>query len=323
MALYVLTSSSPGAPTLSGTNGSACTVLDWALNTIAGVAIEYTAANARVYRWPFGNRFRLNVRHDSAVSGHAGRVLVRMSENASDATTLIDPSPLPTQVADASSNWLVSTTADGTARAYEIVIDDGATSGYGWIHVVVNASGATDQWSWGFFGDVLPRFSADTWNTVIQVRDQANQTFNSMTNVGSTTMATGNTHTYWIRSIDGTVKSSRGGIESPGGTNLGVQGAQFPAPFTGYGGGLMRSRCPLFDGYSQTTTNGTGALFTRGWMPNIWNPLHNNGTGASSLDDFTDSDYAVGSLFRIFKQSGGANPFLFIEETPTYYPPSN
>ena len=123
-AIY-LTESSPGAPALSGTNGTLCNVLDWALPQ-KGWAIEYTATNNRIYRPGAGNRNRLFVSHDSTVSSDPRLATVRGCENASAAnvSSLVAPFPTTTQLANTHSTVSVSNVSSTLARPYRIILTD-------------------------------------------------------------------------------------------------------------------------------------------------------------------------------------------------------
>lgn len=322
MTLYVLTSADVGAPTLNGVNNSMCSVVNWACVTVAGMAAEYTGTNSLVIRPANGNRFRWCFQHDSAVTGSATRCMVRLAENASDSVTYIDPAPAVAQVANNASTWLPSTTANATARAYRIYVEDGATSGLAWMHMLINSNGATGVWSWGFIGDYYPALSADTYNTCVVQRNLASDGISIMSSMGSPVAGAIQTLQH-IRSYDGTIKSSYGGLVIPQ-ASLG-QVNELRVPGSGYGGGINHMRVPVFDRYTNTGTAGTDALLVRGWIPNLHNPLHNGSDAfAPALEDFTDTAWAPGSLFRIYTQNPSpGSPWLIIEETDTYYPPTD
>ena len=313
MTWLALSDASPGATRNAGTNGDLCTLLDWALPQ-AGWAIEYTASNARVYRPAIGNRFRLHVRHDSAVSGAAQRALVRGCENASSATVLTDPFPLSGQVADASSNWLVSSSADTTTRPFRIYLSET------FVYYFSQYSSTANLWEMGFFGDVAPELS-DSWGTICSVRgDATNATAtaaglrqNVATNIGATAGGI-----YWARDISGAIKSSTG-ILYASGINLGNV-ASSTAARGGYGNRIYRECVGANDRASTSTTAGVLGLVKRGWVPNMWSGLHAGRGVIADIDTFTDTAYNPLASFRILG-SGGNTPFVIMEETDTWVSP--
>jgi hypothetical protein len=298
-----------------------CAVVQWACVTVAGMAAEYTGTNSLIIRPVNGNRFRWCFDHDSTKSGSAARCIVRIAESATDSVTYVDPAPTVAQIGNTAANWLASTTANSTARAYRIVIDDGDTSGLAWMHMMVNANSATGVWTWGFIGDYVPALSADTYNSCVVHRNLASEGISAMQQIGSPT-AGAISRLHHIRSYDGTIKSSFGGLLIPQG-DLGTI-SQFPTPGSGYAGGINFMRCPVFDRYTNGATIGTQPLLTRGWIPNIHTPQHSGaGSFAPALEDFTYTAWAPGALFRIYTQNTSGAPWMIIEETETYYPPTD
>lgn len=322
MTLHVLNSGMVGAPALSGTNGTLCAVLDWALNTIAGWQIEYTATNARIYRPQYGNRFRLYVNHDSTISGDARLATIRGCENASAASNagLIDPFPLASQLADGSSSWLISTTANATARDYRIAIDDGSISGDAWIKIYTNANGTAGTWQRGRWGDYAKRFSADNYFTGAEVR--ASAAGGSITQYSEfTTNTTGASSGIFIaRSIDGTVKSTRAGYARYDSGGIG-RWTNAPAYGAGYLSKLDKAQLSLMD-----TGNSTGTPFTdkglmcRGWAQNSWDPIVANAISMTALDTIADGSYDPSAMFMVFTATanGGASGVELLEITPTW-----
>lgn len=312
MTWLVLTEASPGAPRNAGTNGDLCTLLDWAL-VQAGWAIEYTATNARVYRPGSGNRFRLAVRHDSAVSGAAQRALVRGCENASSATAWTDPFPLSTQIGDTLSNWLVSTTADTTSRPFKIYLSET------FVIYMSQVSSTANTWEIGFFGDYAPELT-DPWSTVISVRNSAGN--NPASSAGmqqptQTTLGSAALGIFFVRDITGATKSSTGVLYTSG-VNLGaVTGT--PSARGGYANRIYREPVGLNCRASVTATNSTLGLVKRGWLPNMWSPLHTGRGSVGDSDTFTDTAYDPSASFRLL--GSGGTPCIIIEETDTWVSP--
>lgn len=315
MSLTVLTNASSGAPRNSGTNGDLCALLDWAL-VQEGWAIEYTATNARVYRPASGNRLRLHVRHDSAVSGAAQRALVRGCESASSATSITDTFPLAAQVVDANSNWLISTVASTTDRPFIILVTPT------WMAYLSQAGGVANEWTIGWFGDLPAEYSGDTWNTAILVRGQANNTVSSggIAAGAGTNLAGSTLGLYWARDITGATKSSVGMLCASA-TALGaMQGGV--AARAGYLNAVYREPIGVSDFASGTTAPSTLALIKRGWLPQLWNPLHLGRGSLSDTDTFTDTAYDPTASFRALSSGAGAGvAFIIVEETDTWSPP--
>ena len=308
----------PGLPNsgrLSGTNGDLVGIMDIAL-VANGWAIEYTSGNARVYRPGTGNRFRLHMNDDSATSGNAGLCTVRGCENASSATTLTDPFPTVALVANNSSNWLKSVTANTVARAFDIWVSPT------WVIYAVNAVGTTNQWEWHFFGDFAPALSGDSYNTLCTVRN------NTATGSGQL-WSCANTYTglggrYWLaRSYDGTVKSTQSGPFSGFSASIGVIG-NAPQAQSGATTGVDTIKVPLLDCGSTTTTPSPSiGLLTRGWLPNIRFPLHAGHGATNTRDTYTDTAYNPSFIGQIITATSSTSAaFLTVETTDTWSPPS-
>lgn len=296
-ALY-LTNLSSGAPTLTGQNGSLVAVLDWALAQKSWT-IEYTGTNARVYRPPAGNRFRLYVAHDSAISGDARLATTRGCENASSVTSLTDPFPTVAQYANTQATFLVSTTASAVARGYRIILTDRMV-----IMFTDTGSNNNQNWDMMVFGDVYGADAADAYGTIMHVGGVTTATSSSsraMTNTLCSVPAPG--RVFWCRSIDGTQKSTygcyAGQVNSATASSFCSNGGSSPAMRGGYNGRIVREKVGVHCTGSNTTTPNTIAVNKRGWLPNIWNPLH-NGIGLVTTDDtFTDTVYSATAVFNI------------------------
>ena len=318
MALLKLTNLSSGAPALSGTNGTLCAVLDWALPQ-AGWAIEYTnGANARVYRPGSGNRYRLHVNHDSAVSGYAYLATIRGCENATDALTLVNPFPTVAQVANNFSTVLVSNGANSTAREYMILVSPT------YVFVAISTMGSNNAgWDYFFFGDVAPAHAEDTFNTCIIVGVASSTSVPNRASFYMTVSAyLAGSGVFWVRSIDGSILSSRGALSGrvSGSTNTPCNLINTPPMRGGYLNQITRERMGLSDGWSTGTTTGANALVVRGWLPQVWSPLHCGIGGVTTDDTFTDSAYNPGSQFRVI--AGSTTAAIIVETTDTWSPPS-
>lgn len=293
-----LTNASPGAPRNSGTNGDLCALLDWALPQV-GWAIEFTSGNARVYRPAVGNRFRLHVNHDSGTSGAAQKAVVRGCEDASNATTLIDPFPTVAQVADTNSNWLVSTTANTTARAFHIVAWDTG------VIYMSNASGGANLWSFGMYCDTEENGDPDSWGTILSQR--SNTTTSGNVNVGVATTFSAGSALHWARSIDGVVKSASGHFYGSGATMGQVTGG--PTLTNGIGGKVRRE--------AVFANCNSSLLLRRGAVPNIWQGIALGLGTITDADTFTDTAYNPASLFVALQQINNQGCVL-LETTNTW-----
>lgn len=317
-AIY-LTEASVGAPALSGTNGALCALLDWALPQ-KNWAIEHAAGHARVYRPGVGNRHRLFVAHDSVISGSAGLATVRGAEHAEGASMaqLVDPFPTEAQLSNAFSSFMVSNTVSSTQRPWRMVLSETFM-----VLAVSSLSLATTGWDLFLFGDVAGGEAGDVFGTIIHVGANnaiSNASLRGMG--GSTAAAPAALKTYWCRSIDGAVRSSRGNLIAS--TTSGSAGFMSASGLTvmlgGYGGRINREPIAASCIGSITTTAGASAMHRRGWVPNVWNPLH-TGLGAVTADDeFTDTRYAAGSVFRVIPASSAIA--AIIEASDTWSPPN-
>lgn len=318
-AIY-LTEASSGAPTLSGTNGTLCAVLDWALPQ-KGWTIEYTATNMRVYRPPSGNRFRLFVAHDSATTGDARLALLRGCESATAASLagITDPFPTVAQVPNNQSTVLVSTTASAVARGYRIIVSPTFL-----VLATDCASATAASWDLAMFGDLAGTESADSYATICLVGESSSTTSITARGMGAVmgpNFSSGKV--YFCRSIDATVKSSRGCLYGSSSTTavtsfMNTGGA--PAMRSGYAGRINREKVGATCIGSANTTVGGPAVMKRGWIPNVWNPLHSNLGGVTTADDFTDTAYASGSSFTFAAASSSVACIL--ETSDTWSPPS-
>lgn len=317
MATIILDQSSPGAPALSGTNGALCAVLDWAL-VQNGWAVEYTATNARVYRPGTGLRNRLHVRHDSAISGAATLATIRGCEAAASATAITDPFPLVSQVTDANSTVCVSNAAGATARPYIIILSPT------FVLMAISTQSSNSQfWDFFVFGDVEPTFSEDAFNTIVGVGLNNSSTATSARLLGSSLSGVpASGALFWCRTVDGSIKSSRGNFAGSSGTsNANFSSSDYPITARGgFMNRILREKVGAHCfGTASTSPIGTMALSRRGWIPNLWNPLHSNIGSVSSDDTFQDTGYNASALFQIIPAISGR--FAIIEKSDTWAAP--
>lgn len=285
-----LTNSSPGATRNSGTNGDLNVLLNWALPQV-GWAREYHNAgtNESIFRPATGNRFRIYVAHSSAISGDARKVTVRGCENASDASTLIDPFPTVAQVANASATIQVSSAASTTDREFAIVAWD---TGF----IYFSQMDGVDDYNPFMFMDAVQNGDADTWGTFIWQRG-VNGTGGSATNITGSTILTApaTPQIYWARSIDGTTKSTAGAVYASGSSLGSITNA--PDLSSGYLGKIRRQNV-----YASCSVSG---LTRRGAIPHLWEPQHNGMGIVTAADTFSDTAYDPTATFRALKQNTG------------------
>lgn len=326
MAIHHYTEATVGLPNsgrIAGVNGDLVTQLDYML-PLNGWAIEYTTGNARIYRPGTGNRFRLYVNDDSSVSGDARIATVRGCENASAASNagLVDPFPLAAQVTDANSTWIKSSTANTTARAFHILVAET------WIIFAVNFNGTAGYWELHFFGDIAPSLSGDSYNTLVSVRGSSNFFAVLWTGGGgwlanSTTVGTG---MYMCRSYDGTVKSTR--VGKPfilGQSSLGRPFSAGPQAFNGPSTGIDTTKVSIYDsGVQSGAISASQAMFTRGWLPNVLEPMCN---GTQATTPVTGDIYHVSAQptfdgLIITASSGVNSAFLVLQLSDDWVPPN-
>lgn len=322
MAIIHVTEATVGAPNsgrMSGTAGDLYAMLKYAL-PLNGWAVEYDdAVNfGAVFRPGTGNRFRLFVLDNATASGDARLALVRGCENASGATmaTIIDPFPTVAKIADNSSNWMKSTTVNTTARNFNIYV------GETWVMFFCNISGLTNIWEMGLYGDWPATLSGDSYNTVCAIRAITTATAPSANGVwGAVSGQTGNTSYSWARDYGGTVKATSGGIssQSTGAFGLGGGTAALVGPSTGI------DRCKMVSMDTGSITISPSAslgLAQRGYVPNLWLPLHAGRGTVNSRDTFTDTNYNPSATFCCFCIGNAASSgFVIVEETDTWSPP--
>lgn len=311
MAIIKYTEATGGAPTLSGTNGALVAILDIAL-LLNGWAIEYSSGNGRIYRPGTGNRFRLAVFDDSAVSGDARAAVFRGCENATGGTSadMVDPFPLVAQVANNQQFLLKSSTANGTARNYTILVAET------WVRIFVNSASGANAWETMRFGDVAKQYTGDTYNTTCSSRNGTSLT--AVNNAGYIFSTSG--PLYWARSIDGLVKSSLGNVNPPAMTSssftVSGQISALKQPLAGYGNTIDGDELSICDYCSTTTTAGAVPIYKRAWIPNTYAPLHAGNTGVAARDIW---DNGAGRTFEAFVQGG--NVWLIQETSDTWVKP--
>jgi hypothetical protein len=307
MTAIVLTAASSGATRNAGTNGDLVALLDWGLAQKSW-AVEYTAANQRIYRAASGNRHRLQVLHDSAISGAAQRAVFRGCENASDTVTLTDPFPTVAQVASTSCNVLVSTSADTTTRPFYLIVEET------WFAYFSQSGGST--WSGGAFGDAPGAETGDTYGTFIW---QRNSTSNSVVAWPAPSDGSSGAHTvHWCRDRSGATKATTGGLFGINATAQWGNRATVPAARAGYGNRVRREKVGVNCSGSATTAANSMMIDRRGWLPHLWSPMHSGLGTLVEGDTMTDTAYHASANFVVLTLASG---FALLETSTTWAPP--
>ena len=321
MAIIHVDESTPGLPNsgrLSGTNGDLVGILDIAL-PLNGWAIEYTTGNARVYRPGTGNRFRLHVNDDSSISADARVAVVRGCENASDATTLTNPFPTVSQLADGSANWMKSTQANTTGRLFDIWV------GETFVILAVNTNGATNTWDFNFFGDYAPSLSGHAYNTCCSTRNSSTYTLASrFVGLPITSFSTlpSFPQLYGARDYGGTVNSTIMGVVPLGNSSSFGSLTGTTAPLSGVTTGIDTAKTMLTDfGTSSGTPDSTKSQVVAGWLPNLLYPLHSGRGAINTRDEYTDTAAGMASGKIVTASNSATGALAVVQESDDWSPP--
>ncbi len=324
MSTIYLTNASPGAPQLTIADGTLVAILDWALPQ-TGWGVEFSSGHDRIYRAGTGRRLRLQVRDSAAASGADTRVLIRGCESATSVTALVDPFPLPSQVADALSNWEKGDATSPTVpRMWRLVL----TPTFFWI-AMAQTPGVSPQFDIGFFGQPPASNSEDEWATLVGVRNAGWPNFHSPHGFPLTVVRgeldlnplnPTNAKVFWARDITGVVKSTTGKAAMSSPTFCSLSGGQ--APRGGYANALNREMVGFTDSAAADGTAGATRILRRAWWPNCWNPLHGAASGGlTSANTFSDTAYNPAASF--IWCAALANFNFIMETTNTWVAPTH
>lgn len=307
MTWTVLTNLSSGAPQLKAANGSLTAVFRWAL-PLLGWIIEYgPSGNAAVFRATVGNQRRFCINNNA---GSGGSALVRGALSASSATSWSNVFPTTGQIANTESRWPAGLALDVNFELPYIIAGNEVffyfiTLGGTYIHT-------SDYANLNFFGDV-PTDYGTGWETVISMSGASG---NSLEQVSSAPYPSA-AGVYWARRIDGSTLSTVGNISIPSNYLGATTGT--PAARAGYLNRLMRQKLFLNCTGVASGSPGTFSLMQRGWLPNLWAPVHNGNTTMVTGDTFTDSVYNNSATF-LWLSSMASNGFI-LETTDTWSKP--
>lgn len=285
MTWTVLTSLDSGAPALTAVNGALANVFRWALPQL-GFAIEYGAAgNATVFRAATGNRQRFCLNNNA---GSAGSSLVRGALGATSATAWTNVFPTTGQVSNADSRWPAGYAYNSSFALPYIIAGNGVFFYFITLGGVYSDSPSYCQVN--FFGDV-PTDYGTGWETVISMSGTVNNGLEQVSSVPYPFAA----GVYWARRIDGGTLSTVGNISIP--YNYFGATAGTPAARAGYLNRLMREKVFLNCTGVASGSPGTFSVMQRGWLPNLWAPIHNGNAAMVTGDTFTDSVYNNSATF--------------------------
>lgn len=277
----VYSSTDPGAPQLTGQAGALLSVLRAVLVTgygtapnakaAAGWTEAFTGTNKAVFRnSPVeGTGAYLRVDDSATVSGSDGRVaLLRVFESMTDVDTGVNPAPTVAQYANG-VNWMKSNTADAASKAWVAIANER------FIYLFVNM-GTTDA-GWvgtayfpAFAGDLVSRKPGDMYCFMLSdVKDSALATYSTGAFTGflrgpalsSTTAIKGNFLLRPYTGVVGAVPCSCAALSDANVQRVWGSTGSYP---DAVGGQLMFERGIVAE----------GAYLARGFMPNVYAPLH-------------------------------------------------
>lgn len=310
MAWTVLEETTSGAPSLVAANGSLTSLLRWALPLLGWDTEFGPSGNDAVFRAAAGNRHRLNVRHNSSLtSSNASQAYVRAAHTATSATAVGSPFPTATQVPNAQSTWRAGIEDDPSTPCRFVIAGNDR-----FFHYLVHSP--SYGWDWAFFGDV-PSDYATGYETVISLRNNTSPHGSSGMGEPGYPYPQSTNQTFWARGINATTISTKGNKDGTNGPPGRVSGC--PAMRGGYQNRVLRQKMAVHDIGATTDTPGVLSMMRRGWLPNVWQPLHNGLGGLADGDTFTDSVYNPAATFRVFDSPNYGT--LILETTDTWTKP--
>lgn len=308
-----LTSSDAGAPSLKAAAGSLATVFRWALPLLGFSLVYGPTGNAAVFRATTGNRYYFHVNNTDA--GTYGTSIVRGAQTATSATALGNAFPTTAQSNNNVSRWNAGDYANPTLATPYVFYSDGKF----FYFLCQRAAGDVNSWALHFFGDVPTQY-ATTWATVIGVTDSQypNAAIAGIVGYG---YPSAETNIFWARGINTTTKPTRGNLYSVGGF---CAVSNSPQTRAGYLNRIVRQKVGVHcSGQINTGMSPSNlAITARGWLPNLWNPIHSSWTGSpASLDTFTDTAYNPAATFCWYAHTSSAG--FIIEESDTWTKPTS
>lgn len=329
MSLVRFHSSDAGAPVINGLTGNGlpnlfdiCLVgtgTAYGSKPKMGWTKAFSGTNKGVYVTSNGV-CRLRVVQDGTGTGGFREAIVRASEGASGVDTLIDPFPLPAEVADSIATWRTSDTLDSTVREWELVAGPNHFT-----LSVVFGTGRADTYFFGKYEELHP---GNAWGYLITLRALSNNTGDgtasavAQPSVGSLNA----TRMYAMRSVDGLVKAPRAIFVTGSAANVSSAGppGQLGPPIPN-ADGLIEFSVPevwVNGGSGSPAVNPRAA----GFFPNLWAPKHNflaTPRTAFYGDTFRDLSYNVGAVFVLRGPAGETGGKWIVEITDTWVAPGS
>jgi hypothetical protein len=296
--ITVYRSDDASAPVLTGENGTLIAVLDACLvdgygaKAAADWEKAFTDTNLAAYRAKAGNRFYLRVN-----DGAAQYPILRGYRAMSAISTGTGEFPTEAQLSGGISPVKSSTTTD-VARPWILIASDRAF--YLWVgFAVTNIASPTTSTDITFFGDCPSYVPGDAMLTLLAGKITANTTAsNTMVanDLSNTVVASG--HYLASEYLQSGNAVTCGVYQSPiaSSESTGSAGAAYPDPVTG---GLLIDRLRIWE---------TGPI-VRGYMPGIFNPLHNQ--PASHLDTLQGRGSMAGTDLLLLYKGGTAGRLAF------------
>lgn len=255
----VIKSTDSGAAVLSGVAGQAIVFFDYVLVTRLGWTKAFSGTNKAVYRPSSGRR--LFYRVDDTGSPSVNKFGISTYESMSNVNTGAGASGVMYAYKSGS--------VDTTARQY-IVVGDSA----GFHLLVKPLYWDWDRWEWNYYGDFIPFFSSDAFNSVITGIAPNTSNWNEVPRIYDIATAIPSiSYTDFqcrlSRRLSGDVSTRGAGalLRNGGGlhTNqtMGTIGAAYPVD-----GKLLYTKPYLCDGQERTF---------RGCIPGLYCPEHGSG----------------------------------------------
>jgi len=308
MAIYYLTNTSPGAPSLPSyaTPGSFIAVLDFCLVATMGWTKEFSGTNTATYRAPTGNRFYLGV-DDTSTTG-----VVRLrgfeSATAPGVAAASGTNPFPS---DAQLNGGMYLLRGGSSTSYNttdwVFVSDGKLFYY---HSRLYSTGFSNYGTpMLIFGDFIRYNPSDSFNSCLIAETGSNVSVFSTPFTLRILSDTGSAGVAFPRSYTGTGTSLLGNLIGDPykvGTStsfiVGNRGIRYPNMLTGT---MDMSYVEIGE-----------SAGVRGRLPGYWYPLHVQPMTADST--FTGTGSNSGKTFKVRAADRDSSGQLFLEISDTW-----
>lgn len=312
MTVRIYKSTDGSAPTLNGTAGALCTVLDAVLvngygsQTAAGWTIAYTGTSLRAYRMATSGNTGFYLDVNDAAPATAKEARVRGYETMSALSTGTGPFPTAAQ----STNGIFlrkSTTADSTARAWTIIAD-----GSVFYMFIESGDQVNPTWALAFmFGDFFSYKASDAYRCAIIGRVTENSATLTVENFLNVTQGLTANHLghYIARSFTGVagsigfvkqndmMKSMANSINSMTAASVGYIGAGDSSANAMSVSSIMPYPNPVDNGLYMSPVWLLHSNALRGYLKGIWSPCAIRPLGHA--DTFSGSGSLSGKSFIV------------------------